>query len=354
MNVGIITTTNHSGHSYLSLNFAKALKDDFNVRILSTLGVKDNAYGASVWKGFVIDLIPCSYLALGSYWDQVKKWIENNKIELIFLNEWYDWELAKKIKELGVKLVCYIDFFQRDWIPLFEMFDATIACAEHTFEVFVHQRNSHFVYWGVDLDLYKPRDGEKCLFFHSAGWGGINDRKCTPQIIKAFYRLWKENKKATLYLHTQKPYFDGATADRIREMRGKGLKVKMGHVPPPSLYHKGLVYVGVSKLEGLGLYIPEALASGLPVITTDKPPMNQFVNKQNGWLIKAVSQRQREDGYFFPEYEIDEEELYQTMKDILENKYDIEEKAKAARKFMEEKHSFKEFKKKVVKIIKGL
>lgn len=355
MKIGIITTTNESGHSYVSLGFAKALKDDFDISVLSTLGVKDNTYGAKIWQDFRVNLLPCSYLSLGSYWSEVKEWIEKEKIDTVLLNEWYDWDLAQRIKDEGVKVVCYVDWFSKDHIHFYEnLCDATIVSAEHAFEVFLGHKNSNFVPWGIDTELFKPKQGKKSLFFHSAGWGGINNRKCTPAIIKAFYKLWKERDDVTMYLHTQKPWFNGVTVDRIKEMRGKGLRVKVGHVSHPGLYHKGKVYVGPSKLEGLGLYLPEALACGLPVITTDKPPMNQFVGEERGWLIDAVDEKQRDDGYYFPEYEIDEEQLYETMKSIADNQ-DVSDKSKKAREFIEKNHDFnKHFKPKVIEILKNV
>jgi glycosyltransferase involved in cell wall biosynthesis len=48
------------------------------------------------------------------------------------------------------------------------------------------------------------------------------------------------------------------------------------------------VFVFPSLYEGLGVSLLEAMAAGLPVVTTDRPPMNEIVQTGiNGLLIPA-------------------------------------------------------------------
>ena len=57
-------------------------------------------------------------------------------------------------------------------------------------------------------------------------------------------------------------------------------------VSAPGLYFRGDVYLYPTRLEGIGLTICEALASGLPVITTNDAPMNEFViDGETGYLV---------------------------------------------------------------------
>jgi len=55
------------------------------------------------------------------------------------------------------------------------------------------------------------------------------------------------------------------------------------------LYYLGDVYVYPTTLDGLGLTVYEALASGLPVIATDVAPMNEIITEDNGKLVKVSS-----------------------------------------------------------------
>jgi len=91
-------------------------------------------------------------------------------------------------------------------------------------------------------------------------------------------------------------------------------------VTSPCLYHLGDVYVYPSRLDGIGLSVPEVLACGLPVITTDVPPCNEFiVNGLNGWVVPVSAHRQRHDEYYWPETECDLDALRSTMQLLVDN-----------------------------------
>jgi len=53
------------------------------------------------------------------------------------------------------------------------------------------------------------------------------------------------------------------------------------------IYRKGMVYACPSRREGLGLPILEAMSCGLPVITTDAPPMNEWFPEDYPLLVKV-------------------------------------------------------------------
>lgn len=347
MRILIIGQSARAGHSYVSKAFADALKDKHSVHILTTQGVKENY---PFWKDYETTDIDVPYFNLIQKWDEVEKLLKEKKIDLVLFNEWRDWEFVRLCRQYA-KVATYIDWFSESEVPLYEReYDLTISCAEHTYEVFGYQKNARFVPWGVDLELFKPRSGEKQLFFHNAGWGGINGRKGTREAIQAYDAIRKNNKDATFFLHTQTPVFEATTVGKIKRWRNKGMKVKMGTLEHPGLYHRGKVYVAPTKLEGLGLYIPEALASGMPVITTDAYPMKQFIQEgKTGLLVKTKGERKRGDGYFFPEYEVDINDLQEKMQWCVDNPKKVNKMGKRARKFMEENHSFELFKTKVNK-----
>jgi glycosyltransferase involved in cell wall biosynthesis len=76
-----------------------------------------------------------------------------------------------------------------------------------------------------------------------------------------------------------------------------------------------------SRLEGIGLCVPEALACGLPVITTDDAPMNEFVsNGVNGLLVRVAEQSVRHDGYYWPESVVDIDDLKRAMQAYVDDR----------------------------------
>jgi glycosyltransferase involved in cell wall biosynthesis len=78
----------------------------------------------------------------------------------------------------------------------------------------------------------------------------------------------------------------------------------------PVPYWLGDIYVYPSRLDGIGLSLPEALSCGLPAITTNCPPMNEFVEEgRTGTLIKVKELHGRPDGYYWPEAICDEDSL---------------------------------------------
>jgi glycosyltransferase involved in cell wall biosynthesis len=70
----------------------------------------------------------------------------------------------------------------------------------------------------------------------------------------------------------------------------------------PFPYHEGDIYLYPSRLDGIGLTLPEAISMGLPAIVTNCPPMNEFVkDNYNGFLIDVKYKCSRPDGYYWPE-----------------------------------------------------
>lgn len=60
--------------------------------------------------------------------------------------------------------------------------------------------------------------------------------------------------------------------------------------------------------------MPEALSIGLPVITTDCAPMNEFVEDgYNGFLVKVAQISKRWDGYYWPQTIVDIDDLAHKM-----------------------------------------
>jgi len=126
-----------------------------------------------------------------------------------------------------------------------------------------------------------------------------------------------------------------------RLVKEKRLRVITETVPAPGLYHLGDVYVYPSRLDGIGLTVPEALACGLPVITCDQPPMNEFVNSSNGRLVPVQRLYPRRDGYYWVQCEIDEGMLCREMQYFVDDPTRVLDLKRSARVYAEEKLDWK-------------
>ena len=360
MRIGFVTIWAHRGQAYVTKAIKEALDKEHETFVFARKGfVKKNdkelypiQETKGEWKAKNIYLYP-EYKINPIH---LADWVIDNKIDCVVFNEEYQWELVEMINSLGVKAVTYVDWFCKETMKNHMMYDLNIVCAKHTAEAFrLHNLPYEYINWGVDTDKFKPqKNKDKFTFFHSSGWGGVNLRKCTLQIFRAFAKLSDKYENVSLFWHSQSDLslYPKEVSDILRKY---DIKTYFGNVDHPCLYHKGKIHIAVSKLEGLGLYIPEGLACGLPTITTDKPPMNQFVNKDNGLLVKTISEKKRSDNYYFNEYEIDEKMLYSKMEEAI-NLSDTEynELSDNAVKIIKENYNIKEFNKNISRLFRRL
>jgi glycosyltransferase involved in cell wall biosynthesis len=178
-------------------------------------------------------------------------------------------------RELGVLSVC---------VPNWEWFDSKsaiwnycdlFACPTRMTEKLIRSygfSNAVYVPWPVSLARFPLRDvkGPARHFIHNAGLVDPDDRKGTRDAIQAFCRLKRRDVKLTVRLQRQAPF--PPMDDRV--------EVVIGNLANPAdLYACGDICVQPSKMEGIGFMVLEPACAGMPVITTDYPPMNEFIHQ---------------------------------------------------------------------------
>lgn len=250
----------------------------------------------------------------------LKNWIVNNNLDIVFFNEEYDLGLVETAKECGVKTVGYY---------VWELFDPqfTAACKRLYDKIICPTRACHvkfkdlgmdnveYIQWGVDLNLFKSVErpvNNRIRFFHPAGWGGLHARRGTQFVIDAFQKLNDPN--AELLIHTQ-------NGSGIQE--SNNIKIISGTVPREEIikmYQNSDVAVLPSKWEGLGLTFLEAIGCGLPIITVDAPPMNEFVvDGETGFLCK-VAERLQYPGIFVEGAHVDLDDMMKKMRELIRDR----------------------------------
>jgi glycosyltransferase involved in cell wall biosynthesis len=178
---------------------------------------------------------------------------------------------AAKSRGIKVHLIALWEWFSW-YLPIRRLYD-TIICPNQFCRTIIKKfgfNNTVLLNWPVDLESLPKRSisGPARLFVHNAGKFERDDRKSTLATLEAFHRVKDANISLVLRSQNSLPWV-------IEDRR---IRYSVGNLPDYSdLYSEGDVFIQPSKAEGIGLSILEALACGLPVLTTDYPPMNEYV-----------------------------------------------------------------------------
>ncbi len=162
---------------------------------------------------------------------------------------------------------------------------------------------AHRVINGVGSRFSAQLDGSETALAHAYGIrggpvyltvGGIEPRKNSINLLKAFHQVRQVQPQAQLviaggatlfdYQAYRQEFMDLVDAYGIAD----GL-VLPGVVPDtdlPMLYRLADVFVFPSVQEGWGLVVLEAIASGLPVLTSAQAPFTEFLSEQDAMLVE--------------------------------------------------------------------
>jgi len=179
----------------------------------------------------------------------------------------------------------------------------------------------------------EPQDDYITYFIHNAGLRGVGDRRNTALVCSVMEDILMERKDIVFYLKsmTNCPINNLKNFDRFRYINKKiDLETNMG------LYASADFSIAPSKWEGNGFAIIESLHYGTPTITSNYPPMNEWIeHKKTGYLVNGnidqniklplplhSGDRAKGIGWSL-EFKIDKEDLKQGIYWLADNKYEI-------------------------------
>lgn len=357
MNVGIVTTWFERGAAYVSKQYMKLLETECKVFIYARAGEK-YAIGDPQWD---FDNVtwgePGSEYGTNIVLSDFKNWLLSNQIEVILFNEQRYYEPIIMAKEMGIKVGGYIDYYTLDTVSFFQIYDFVICNTKRHFSVFENHKQAFYVPWGTDTTLFKAgsyhlaEDGV-VTFFASVGYAP--KRKGADKIIQAFSLLDKEC-RCKLIIHTQVDILKDfpELKDTVEKMSCAGkLQIIQKEVTAPGLYYMGDVYIYPSWLDGIGLTLVEALASGLPIITTDCAPMNEFGSDDIRKLVDVDRYISREDAYYWPLSIVSIDSLKKAIEYYIDNAERLPELKRKAREWAENYGDWFRNRKQVLQIFK--
>ena len=215
------------------------------------------------------------WLAADASIDLIRSFLDD--LDGIVFFERHNWHhhILRLAREMQVATIC---------VPMWEWFKGD-ADEWHNCDLFVCPSrfteqvvrsygftNTCCLQWPVDLNKLPSRHikGAARHFVHNAGLVDQDDRKGTRDTVKAFMSLSRRDIRLTVRMQklTTLPPID----DRV--------EVVIGNLDSVSdLYLTGDICVQPSKMEGIGFMVLEPVCAGLPVITIDYPPMNEYIRQ---------------------------------------------------------------------------
>lgn len=261
--------------------------------------------------------------------DTVRGWIQGNKLDVVFtIEQPNNWNVFKIAKELGVPTINYVDI---------EMFHSESERYKDCTAFFVPTQQGydilksyglsnvvHVQYYANGCEYpWNLRKTDKVEFVIHAGWGGMNGRKGVGPTIRAFI---KADCDTTLTVITQKRW--KTYEEEVRNLVRANPNIHIREVnDTQNVYNKeaytiGHVAIQPSLWEGLGLTYIEALMSGMPVITCNAPPMNEYVtHEETGLLVecKEVPGDTIKKGLKVPAFLVNEDKLAESIKHIADH-----------------------------------
>lgn len=169
----------------------------------------------------------------------------------------------------------------------------------------MYQIEAPLVTNGVNNQQFSPnRNGLETALksqFALDGWpiyltiGGIEPRKNSLLLLQAFAKVLVQYPQAQLVIAGGATLFDyqAYREEFFTLAQSAGIPVGMSLILPgtvadsqlPVLYRVSDAFVFPSIKEGWGLVVLEAMASGIPVITSNEPPFTEFLSDTDALLI---------------------------------------------------------------------
>jgi glycosyltransferase involved in cell wall biosynthesis len=313
MNIGIVTAWFHSGGGVVGRSYEGILQETHRVFIYAR---GPGVSAEPVWNRSNVTRGPYHPVATGIHPGHFARWAKRHMLDAVLFNEQHHWSGVITAKRLGLLTGGYVDYYTQATVPFFNLYDFLICNTRRHHSVFQHHPQCCYCPWGTETSIYRPT-GQRAegppRFLISAGWDGHYARQ-TPHMDRRgaglSMRAFREVRgDCRLIVLSQDPLERCPKEWQESITKDPRIEFRVGTFDPTP-YGDGDVYLYPSRLDGIGLTLPEALSCGLPAITTDAPPMSEFVRDGvNGRLVKVVEYRGRPDGYYWAESLCDESEL---------------------------------------------
>jgi starch synthase len=149
--------------------------------------------------------------------------------------------------------------------------------------------------YGVSSTEFKPIESKAIDKLKFVFVGLVDARKGIPLLLK----VWKQLTVSNAELYLIGPISKETIAISQKEVPNVYIKGKIPFSELKKTLNEYDVMVFPSFFEGFGLVILEAMAAGLPVITTDATAGPDIIDNTEGWVIESGNEKQLSDAIKF-------------------------------------------------------
>jgi len=190
--------------------------------------------------------------------------------------------------------VTEVDRLPPDWVTSLNNMDEVWTTAEWERKVFLEsgvRRPIRVVPEGIDPNIFKPASVSlpKRNVYRFLAVGKLEERKNYAALFRAYCEEFEPDEAVELLVHLGQP---GNLYEFLFNLNLGRRHAPIKFSAPVSteeefanIYHSADAFVLPTRGEGWGLPIMEAMACGLPVITTGIGPMLEYAKKQTALLL---------------------------------------------------------------------
>ena len=232
---------------------------------------------------------------------EYERWIADNRIEAVHWDNCYQHDEIARIRDTGVKTVgrfVWEMFGAEDAEPAKRAYDVLYSLTRCEQARYAEMGiDSPYVSWGLHPELLaaaaeakatatarspgreaEDSGGGDLVSFYFPG-ALLGPRKPHKEVVEAFTNAKGDNLRLIFkaQLERRMNYLEKAAAADPR------IELVIDDMPTDEhlqLFASCDVCLGPSRWEGLGLFLYEAIAFGMPQITNDSPPMNEVVGRR--------------------------------------------------------------------------
>jgi glycosyltransferase involved in cell wall biosynthesis len=223
---------------------------------------------------------------------EYETWVGENSIEAVFCDQNYQFAELAALRRRGVRVAGRFvwEHFAEDHLAgaldAYDLIYSMTRAEQERYRRFGIE--TPYVQWGCHPELLaiEPhRDGEPVRCIYPGGF--IGHRKPVLQVVEAFSRTSDPRLRLLVTAQVERRLEE---AERIAA-GDERIEIQLEDAPRLDYLQRFAdcdACLAISRWEGLGLPIYEAIAFGMPVITNDVPPMNEAVEHElNGLLVRS-------------------------------------------------------------------